>query len=312
KHLGNPKPWQYPEQELTYKHPYILTLTDKLKKVKYMIIGFEIGEQGTEHIQGYLDFENPRALSGLTRLFKFIHWEPRRGTWDEAVNYCKKDNTYFEYGEPNKQGDRSDLVKIKDEIMKGAKVDDIAVENPNLYHQYGRTLNKIEDLAMRKKFRTEMTRGTWYWGPTGVGKSHVAFDGYTPETHYVYPNDGGWWDGYCQQETVIFNDFRGEIPYNELLNILDKWPYNVRRRCREPMPFISKRVIITSSLPPEEVYCKRNERDSIAQLLRRIDVVEMNSQAVNLEDEVLEPEQKWSEGNTRPPTFSFLTDPTTW
>ena len=65
--------------------------------------------------------------------------------------------------------------------------------NPEAYHQYGpRTLTKVEDIALRSKFRTEMTTCEWLSGPTGVGKSHRAFQGFTPDTHYVWKlNDGG-------------------------------------------------------------------------------------------------------------------------
>ena len=142
-----------------------------------------------------------------------------------------------------------------------------------LFHMYGRTLTKLEDLRMRKLFRNFMTQGVWIWGPTGTNKSRMAFEGFTPETHYNLVNDRGWWDGYCQQETVIINDFRGWIPYDELLQLVDRYPYSVRRRGREPMPFLSKKVIITSALPPSKVYCNRNEGDSIEQLLRRFDVI---------------------------------------
>jgi len=141
---------------------------------------------------------------------------------------------------------------------------------------YGRTLSKIEDICMRKRYRTEMTTCTWYHGKTGVGKSHKAFEGFTPDTHYVWKtNDNGWQDGYQQQEIVIINDFRGEIKYNDMLNLIDKWAYTIPRRGREPMPFTSKHVIVTSSLPPDQVFTRRLEEDSLEQLIRRIDVVEL-------------------------------------
>lgn len=264
---------------------------------KYMIIGFEIGKEGTHHIQGYADFQNARTLGGLTRDHKFIHWEPRRGSWQQAVDYCKKDGNWFEYGSPNEQGQRKDLQEVHKEIANGKRVDQIALENPNCFHQYGRTLNKLEDLYMRKRYRTEMTKGIWYYGKTGVGKSHLAFDGFTPETHYLLPNDSGWWDGYTQQDTVIINDFRGEIPYNQMLQMIDKWPFSVKRRNREPLPFTSKTVIITSSLPPWEVYNKRNEEDSIGQLLRRLVVIPMNTTYTTDAQHSTEVPG----GNTRPP-----------
>jgi hypothetical protein len=120
-----------------------------------------------------------------------------------------------------------------------------------------------------------MTKAEWIYGSTGTGKSHYAFNNYSPDTHYLYPNDGGWWDGYTGQEIVIINEFRGGIMYSELLELLDKWPKTVRRRGREPVPFLAKLVIITSSLHPKNIYQGVLEKDdSIDQLLRRIKVIE--------------------------------------
>lgn len=284
---------------------------------KYIVLGYEIGESGTPHIQGYVDFTNARTLGGIRRINQCIHWEPRRGSWDDASNYCMKGeqtheewvqlNTkgpnfgknavYLEFGTPNQQGKRTDLIDIKNEIVAGLRIDTIAMENPLMFHQYGRTLTKIEDIALRKNFRMgKMTEGIWYWGKTGVGKSHIAFQNYTPETHYLLPNDNGWWDAYTQQPIVIINDFRGEIEYNVMLQLIDSWPFSVKRRNREPMPFTSTKVIITSSLPPHLVFKKRNERDSIEQLLRRMTVFEIK--------DTIHSTEVIGGGNTSPPNPS--------
>lgn len=261
----------------------------------YFVIGREVGSSGTPHLQGTVCYKNPRSFDAIKKkYYKEIHWEVCKDT-PRAILYCKKENNFITHGEePKGQGARTDLQEVRDSIANGLKVDDIAMDNPELYHQYGRTLNKIEDLLMRKKCRTEMTTGIWYYGDTGVGKSHIAFDGFTPETHYVYPNDNGWWDGYTQQDTVIFNDFRAEIPYNQMLQIVDKWPFTVRRRNREPMPFLSKTVIVTSSLPPWELFTRRSEEDNIAQLLRRFEVIRLTGNRHSTE--VLG-------GNTSPPSI---------
>lgn len=165
-------------------------------------------------------------------------------------------------------------------MSHAVSVDQIAEEYPMLFHQYGRTLSKLEDIALRKRSRQWMTQGIWYWGPTGVGKSHQAFKDFDPSTHYVWKNDKGWQDGYTGQETVIINDFRGELPYNELLQLVDKWPHTLSRRGREPVPFLAKTVIITSSLPPEDCYRRRAAEDSIEQLNRRFIVKEMDAAEV--------------------------------
>lgn len=247
--------------------------------MRYLVYGTEVcPTTGKKHYQGYVYWTHPRRHTAVCKMWKC--WtRPANGTPKQASDYCKKDGTYVEKGELPIQGKRSDLDSLAQKILNGEKTaEDVLIEEPMTYHMYGRTINALEDVAMRKKFRTEMTKCTWYVGKTGVGKSHAAFQGYSPDTHYKLTlKDKGWWDGYRQQETVIINDFRGSIDYDELLNILDKWPHSVPRRGREPLPFTSKHVIITSPLTPEEVYCRRHYKDDIEQLMRRVEVVTLGA-----------------------------------
>ena len=263
-------------------------------KADYKVIGKEVGKKcGTPHIHLYIEFSSEKRFSTLKKKFPKSNIQVRKGTSLEASNYCKKDGDFEEIGtisEPN-QGARTDLKIIRDSIIEGKRVDTIAMEDPFLYHQYGRILSKIEEIQMRKLFRTIMTLGIWLWGKTGTGKSHEAFKDFHPDTHYVWKNDNGWQDGYTQQDTVIINDFRGEIPYNELLQLVDKWPYYVKRRGKEPMPFTSKKVIITSSLRPDQIYHNRNDEDCIEQLNRRFQIIELGEIPKEMPS-------KSSEGNT--------------
>lgn len=247
---------------------------------KYIIFGEEKGESGTPHYQGYVELKKQMSYSAFKKkTSKKIHLEPRRGTAAQAAAYCQKEGGIItEDGEISKQGKRTDLIELKDKLKAGTTtVDDITMENPMAYHQYGRTLEKIQDIQNRKKYRTQMTKGIWFHGPTGTGKTHAAFKDYNPDTHYVWKDDKGWQDGYTGQGIVIINDFRGAINYNEMLQMVDKFPYFVKRRNREPAPFLAKTVIVTSSLRPEEVYNRRNEKDKIEQLLRRFEIIEKNT-----------------------------------
>lgn len=240
---------------------------------QFLIYGREIAPTtNTPHLQGYIYFKNAISFDSIKKkLPNKCHIEKAMGSPQQNVKYCSKDGNTEVKGKQPIQGERTDLLALKDEIMKGKKVDDIVLEDPEIYHQYGRTLEKIEDIAQRSQFRTEMTTCTWITGPTGSGKSHLAFKDYSPATHYVLnTEDKGWWDGYTGQHTVIINDFKGEIKYGTLLQIIDKWPYTVPRRHRQPVPFVSKHVIITSIMRPEEVYYRLHDKDGIDQLLRRI------------------------------------------
>ena len=256
----------------------------KVEGIKYIIVGKEVGESGTPHLQGFVMFENPRGLKGIKRekYFDRAHLEIAKGTPKQASEYCKKDNDFVEYGEvPKGQGTRTDLEGAYKAIKEGMSVDDLAWENPNVYGFAHKALGKLEDIRLRKNLRTEMTQGEWIYGATGVGKSEYAF----ANPCYVYPYDNGWWDGYAQQDIVVIDEFRGQLPFNELLRMVDKHPnYFVRRRCREPMPFVSKKVIITSSMPPWEVFKKLDESDSLHQLYRRFKIYKIDKNGVTLVD----------------------------
>ena len=89
--------------------------------------------------------------------------------------------------------------------------DDVLNNDPQFYREYGRVIEKLEDLALMRKHRTWMTTCEWIYGTSGTGASEYSFKDYNPDTHYIWTDDRGWWDGYEGQETVIINEFRTNI-----------------------------------------------------------------------------------------------------
>lgn len=243
---------------------------------EYLVYGKEVGESGTPHLQGYVYFTNARTGKAVKKLISDrCHIEKQRGTNKQAAEYCKKEGQWKEFGTMPEQGKRNDLIELRDLIASGEKTaEDIAVENPQMYHVYGRTLEKIEDITLRLTERKEMTKGIWYYGPTGVGKSHSAFNHVQAGERYVHKFDHGWWDNYRQQPTVILNEFRGQLTFSDLLSLVDKWPYHVSRRGRPPMPFTSQLVIVTSDAPPHQVY-KDVDKSRMDQIYRRFEVIQV-------------------------------------
>lgn len=244
------------------------------------------------HYQGYMYFSNGRYFNAIKKKKGYDKMKliPSSGSPEQNRTYIvgpyDKDGkhkdfnpNHLEYGKLPKQGKRVDLDEIKDQIMNDEKtVEDIIVEQPIMYHQYGRTLEKLEVIKLRKQFRNFQTIGIWLHGPTGTGKSEYAYRQFNSETHYELTNDNGWWDGYKGQPIVIINDFRGWIPYDNLLQLVDKHPCSLPRlRNVGTVPFLSRVVIITSALSPEQCYNKRHENDSIEQLNRRFMVIQTNT-----------------------------------
>lgn len=264
------------------------------KRMAYLLYAPEVcPTTGKKHWQGYVYYKEKVSLKMSQKLLATgeHHHDPCIGTATDNYNYIvgpyEKDDKvkphnpdFEEFGVMPKQGMRRDLNEIKDKLLKQeTTINNILTEEPILFHQYGRTLERLDDLRMCGIYRTEMTTGLWLWGKTGAGKSHRAFEGFDPKTHYVWnTSDNGWWENYQQQEIVIINELReGGVSYDMLLQLLDKWPYTVKRRGRPPLPFTSKKIIITSSLPPKHIF-KMNGMsglDKLEQLYRRCEVKNM-------------------------------------
>lgn len=68
------------------------TLTHEFKDY---IIGKEIGDEGTPHLQGYVEFKNARYLSSLKKINQRIHWQVSRGTRQDNINYCSKEKDFI-------------------------------------------------------------------------------------------------------------------------------------------------------------------------------------------------------------------------
>lgn len=265
---------------------------------RYLIFAKEIGEQGTPHLQGYVYFDNAKSLKRMKKYLPRANLSERYvdSTAENCAKYCKKGEQphaewvalkdkgqnygknadFEEYGQIKQQGKRVDLIEIKNEIVAGRDVEDIMMETPEIYHQYGRTLDKIQDVVLRRKTRTQFTKGIWIHGASGNGKSELVFKNYSHTHSYVWKKDKEWQDGYKQQPLVIIDEFRGQLPFWKLLELADQWTNCwIERRGKEAMPFTSEMVCITSSLKPEEIYKNLDANDKWIQFKRRYMVLDI-------------------------------------
>lgn len=269
--------WCFTNYNLEFDYNSIIN--DMKNDIRYIAYSNETcPTTGRPHHQGFIYFHGKKqSYKKIGKMLGNSNCRVCKGNLEQNEAYCSKSNELIEFGNKPSQSERKDLAMLKDDILMNVVTsEDIMCSNPVVYHMYGRTIDKLEDVALRKKFRTWMTIGSWYYGETGSGKSEHVYRDYNPSTHYVFPNDNGWFDGYKGQEIVIFDDFRGNtIPFAELLSLCDKYPKCVKRRNREPVPFLAKEIRITSSLHPMSIYTNLHTDDKLDQLYRRFKIIEL-------------------------------------
>lgn len=239
--------------------------------VTYLIYGQETGEQGTPHLQGYLELNAKKGLRTLKRSLgvERIHLEAARGSLEQNRTYCSKEGSVTELGEAMQQGRRTDLEDIKSKLDSGTTLEEIAEGHFSKWVIYRRAF--AEYIAQKQVDRSWKTKAFVLWGNTGTGKTRYCFDQVMNSTWWM-PGDYSWFDGYKGQSIVIIDDYRGEYPLQLLLKLLDRYPMSVPIKGGFTK-WLPRKVYITSNVPPEKWYPDADFR-SIAALTRRFDRVD--------------------------------------
>lgn len=71
-------------------------LTNTLNALGNWVFGYEVGEKGTPHLQGYLNLKGKKSLSSLINIIgiKEIHFEAVKGSEKQNIEYCTKEANY--------------------------------------------------------------------------------------------------------------------------------------------------------------------------------------------------------------------------
>ena len=143
--------------------------------VKFLVYQEETGAEGTRHLQGYVMFPKNMRLSAVKKIHSKAHWEPRRGTHEQAVAYCTKQETrtgrQYTGGTAPDQGHRTDL----DQVAACALVHPLSVvasSFPSQFIRYHRGIQAFK--TVMTKARSWLTDLIIYWGPPRTGKSHTS------------------------------------------------------------------------------------------------------------------------------------------
>lgn len=280
---------------------WIWTGVDHQQLVAYAIWQLEKSEQtGYTHYQLYVKAAKKCRFSALKMCFGEGHWEIARRP-QSAMNYCSKEATRvdgpWEYGDKPVifERGRSDWLAIKELIMRGERLENIAVDYPAQYARCTRGIKELRKLYLKthtRDFRKVHVRVIW--GDTGTGKTRRAVED-NPD-HYILQlgdQQQTWFDDYDGEQCLIMDDFYGQIKIAWLLRLLDGY------QCRLPIKLGHTyanwtKVEITSNVPPVQWYKNIPDkvRDALARRIheiRKIDEIQYDLMLRNEKRKRIEP-----------------------
>lgn len=244
----------------------------------YMVFGYERGESGTPHLQGYVRFKCQKTLSAVKKVMPRAHWETRKGTVEQAIAYCMKEGDFEEFGvKPMTQKEKGACNKRRyEEAWELAKQGRIEEIDADLRIRHLNTLKKIREDFAPKPDKLSTLDNEWIYGPTGTGKTRGAWERY-PDAYCKTANTL-WWDGYNGEDVVIIDDFdKYHVKEGFDLKIWgDHNPFQAQRKGGNRL-IRPKKIIVTSNYHPREIW---DDEQTVGPICRRFRVVKMEKEEV--------------------------------
>lgn len=245
-----------------------------LSDIKYIIIGHEVGESGTRHLQGYISFTKVVRFSTVKKIHNKAHWEIAKGNEEQNFKYCSKQGDYWEDGHRCNQGDRKDLRALSDAVVSGASVNDLAIEAPNLFVQYHRGLRELEKIC-KKNSKDRIIEVTIRWGKPRTGKTRFIWENEDrDEVFSVNLCDNVPFDGYNGESVILFDDFNGDYEITTMLKWLDRYPLRINIKGSFTYANWNK-IYFTSNIDPTYWFNNSNKDHKAAFMARVTTVTEV-------------------------------------
>lgn len=251
----------------------------------YLVFQVEIGEEGTPHIQGFVQLERKQRLTAIIKHMKAYfpeededeeepysnhgHWSKRRGTPSEAAHYCKKPvpdcdcphceglerfDNYVEYGHLS-MGTAQQKVAEVVRVIKAKGLSHAIERFPEVYAHMHSGMEKIATFYLPDRDFQPVV--TVLWGKSRCGKTRYAYNAF-PTPYLLPPSGRGQTDfvGDYRPDfhmTLIMDDFYGQWRYSNILRLWDRYPMEVQTKGGY-RKFLARHIVVTSNVPPNEWY----------------------------------------------------------
>jgi len=234
----------------------------------------ELGAGGFLHWQLLVILQKKATLRAVKELYgTTAHAEPSRS--DAADDYVWKEDTrvagtQFELGKRAfKRNSETDWEAVRRSAIEGKLESvpaDVFVRN---YHSLKRIQKDYSEAKPRPGTICHV-----FWGATGTGKSHRAWEEAGLNCYVKNPSTK-WWDAYKGEENVLIDEFTGQIGITYLLRWLDKYSCRVEEKGGD-LPLCATKFWICSNIDPRDWYPEASNEQKAA-LLRRLTITHFNA-----------------------------------
>lgn len=244
------------------------------KSILYYVFQVEkCPETSRLHYQGYCELSKVQRMSWLKKnIGDKHHYLIPNGDAMSNVNYCTKESSRVEdpisEGEykVTQSGKRNDIMSFVNSIKEGTSRLDLLELYPNQYLRYEKMVDHIKSLQAPPRQIPEVIV---VYGPPGCGKSTFVDQIIAPNAYWkAPPPDPVYWTDYDNQESVVFDEFKGWLPYSFLLRLCDKFPLVIPKKFGGASANFIKKIVFLSNYHPKEWYNFREEKYNA--LFRRI------------------------------------------
>lgn len=266
---GRSRGWCFTINNPTLEDSFAIELLKS--NVQYYIYGKEHGQdRNTFHWQGFAYFQHPVTMGRIKSLLTRAHLEPQRGTVNQAINYCKKDGDFEEWGQRPEHGGGStqrERWRTLIELAEQGNMERIRDEFPSEYFRY---YERIRSLRIRQSNPINGPLAhEWWYGPTGTGKSSSLWRMFPG--HYAKELNK-WWDGYNDEQVVAIEEWspKNECTAAFLKVWADRYPFPAQIKGGSLKKIRPQKIIVLSNYTIDECFPDEQDREPIK---RRFKVV---------------------------------------
>lgn len=249
--------------------------------MKYLLFAPEVcPTTQRKHWQGYVEWKNKKTTGGASKALGGCSVFPAKAEVAMQQSYIcgpyEKDGKSKpvnpdaqQFGQPaNPDGVRYDFTSACKDILLGKrKADDVAETEPLLWHTYGRTLEKQEQIRQLRYKRHGDCKIYWNHKQRANGFHHN-------KTQHA-------WDNYDGETTLIIDNLLpGELEYKTIHNLLYMENPVGSRRYKHDIPICVNHIYIYSKYMPWQIWPNYSNLMHIGELLAKTTIDGLTNQQI--------------------------------